>query len=369
MQQATTLNGQELELFRIGNYGAKGNYTAADMQELVANYSAAGEVPITIGHPAKDDEFAYGWLKSVRFSGDTLYGTPGEVAPELDDLAKPPAKIKHRSVAFFPPSQVGGKKRLRHVAFLGAVPPHVQGLKPAKFSSEAYEEFQFSEGIEMDEAQKQEQMKKTVGEEIRAFFSSFGGSEKPAAVDQAKLTADVTAAVEAKFAAQLEVEKTAREAVVLEFSTFKKANVTTISQARADKAVSDLKANGAWVPAYDKLGVSQLFSALAGHEETITFSDAENKEQKPDLLTAATTVFSAVGRIVPAGAVVKPATAQTAAAPAQVNGTDVDPDSATFSAMVTTRATEKSIPWTEAYKELSAEGKRPVTGSAAAGAV
>jgi hypothetical protein len=43
----TTLNGQWMEVFRAGDYGAKGKFSAADLDKIVANYDPAKhEAPV-----------------------------------------------------------------------------------------------------------------------------------------------------------------------------------------------------------------------------------------------------------------------------------------------------------------------------------
>ena len=360
MSTPASLNGQELELFRVGNYGAKGNYSAADLQDLAARYSSSDQAAITIGHPASDSEPAFGWIKSVRFAGDKLLGTPGEVVPHIDSLVQAGA-YKHRSIGLS--RGTDGKLRLRHVALLGAVPPAVQGLAPAHFSNDPFQEFAL-EGDGMAD----EQIDQKVEAGITRFFSNlFGKKPEAGTVDEQALESRL----EAKFSAQLAQERTARQAVEQQFADHKKATVTSAAQARAQQAVVDLKTSGHWVPAYDAIGVPAIFSALAETPQEITFSDKDGKEVKTDLLSAFSGVLTKVGKIVPAGQVfsVQQGQAAQAGATPEANGIDVDASSVSFSDMVTQRSTEKNIPYTEAYKQLVAEGKKPAAGSAAAGAV
>lgn len=83
------------------------------------------EPPIVIGHP-KNNNPAFGWVKELKKIGNTLYAKFKDVVPEFEDLVRK-GLFKKRSVAFYPDGS------LRHVGFLGAVPPAVKGLTDLKF--------------------------------------------------------------------------------------------------------------------------------------------------------------------------------------------------------------------------------------------
>ena len=90
------------------------------------------EPPLTKGHP-KDDAPAYGWvdgLKKVARDGkNVLMAKFKNVVPEFEDAVKN-ERYKKRSASFYPDG------RLRHVGFLGAVPPAVKGLADLSFSDD-----------------------------------------------------------------------------------------------------------------------------------------------------------------------------------------------------------------------------------------
>jgi hypothetical protein len=52
-----------------------------------------------------------------------------------------------------------GSLKLRHVGFLGAVPPEVKGLRDVKFAEAGFQTFEFSEEEEMNE----DEMNRTFG--------------------------------------------------------------------------------------------------------------------------------------------------------------------------------------------------------------
>ncbi|MEM1542875.1 MAG: hypothetical protein QXV82_09630 [Ignisphaera sp.] len=113
----------EIELVRAGTFGGV-TVTPGDLQELVSTFK--GEVPITLGHSLADFMPAFGWVRSVKLKGDSLWG---EV--ELNDLLKSAFEqglYKKWSVGIRRDPETG-KKYLHHVAFLGAVPPKIKDLK------------------------------------------------------------------------------------------------------------------------------------------------------------------------------------------------------------------------------------------------
>jgi len=90
------------------------------------------EPPLVKGHP-KDDAPAYGWVdglkKIARDGKNVLMAKFRNVVPEFEDAVKG-ERYKKRSTSFYPDG------RLRHVGFLGAVPPAVKGLADLSFSDD-----------------------------------------------------------------------------------------------------------------------------------------------------------------------------------------------------------------------------------------
>lgn len=133
-----------IELFEAGtrtdSAGRTATWTTDDLDQMVANHSAATAAPIVIGHP-KDDasSFAYGWTDQVKRVGNKLLGKFAQVDPGFEQLIKD-GKLKNRSIRILK-GATGFK--LGHVGWLGATPPAVSGLKPVEFAS-ADEVFDFS---------------------------------------------------------------------------------------------------------------------------------------------------------------------------------------------------------------------------------
>lgn len=112
------------------------------IDKAIAKFNAAvHEPPACIGHP-KDDAPAYGWVKGLKKGADKL-GTLllaqfGQVEPTFGTMVKD-GRLKKRSAAFYPDGT------LRHVAFLGAMPPAVKGLPDVAFAEGDAASFEFSD--------------------------------------------------------------------------------------------------------------------------------------------------------------------------------------------------------------------------------
>lgn len=131
-----------IEIFRAGTHiddaGMAHHFSEADLAGMATSYDPAlREAPLTVGHP-KDNLPAYGWVKAVTRTPDgTLVITPHQVDPQFAEMVRA-KRFKKRSASFYSPQSPNnptpGKWYLRHVAFLGAQPPAVAGLKDIQFA-------------------------------------------------------------------------------------------------------------------------------------------------------------------------------------------------------------------------------------------
>lgn len=113
-------------------------FTEADLDGMATSYDpAVREAPLCIGHP-QDNLPAYGWVKTVacNAAGALTIDTHG-VEPQFAEMVAA-GRFKKRSASFYPPQSPAnptpGRWYLRHVAFLGAQPPAIAGLKDIQFS-------------------------------------------------------------------------------------------------------------------------------------------------------------------------------------------------------------------------------------------
>jgi len=122
-----------VEIFRTGEHtDSAGNikkWTEEDLDQITARYNPAEhEAPVVIGHPVGNAP-AFGWVEAVRREGQFLYAKFKNLVPEFVDMVKK-GLFKKRSMSVY---QDG---TLRHIGFLGAMPPAVKGLADIKFEAE-----------------------------------------------------------------------------------------------------------------------------------------------------------------------------------------------------------------------------------------
>lgn len=130
-----------LHIFKPGRQtalsGAVLDFSESDLAASARAYDPAlHEAPIVVGHP-KLDAPAYGWVKSLAAGGDGLNAEPHQVDAAFAELVAA-GRFKKISASFYLPdasnNPVPGVYYLRHVGFLGAMPPAVKGLKHAEFA-------------------------------------------------------------------------------------------------------------------------------------------------------------------------------------------------------------------------------------------
>lgn len=141
------------EIFKSGTHvdsaGKEHTYSDADLDTIAANYNPQhNEAPLVIGHP-KTNEPAYGWVGEVKRFGSSLFAKAKSIVPEFEQSIKD-GLFKKRSIA------LNKDMSLRHVGFLGAVPPAVAGMKDLDFSADA--ETQTFEISEFADVEKEDEL-------------------------------------------------------------------------------------------------------------------------------------------------------------------------------------------------------------------
>ena len=130
-----------IEIFKAGKrpdaHGTVVEITPADLQQAVDAYDVAYyEAPAVIGHP-KMDAPAYAWVKGLQLDGDVLKAELDQIHPEFAEMVAD-GRFKKVSASFYlansPDNPKQGSLYLRHVGFLGAMPPAVKGLRNPEFS-------------------------------------------------------------------------------------------------------------------------------------------------------------------------------------------------------------------------------------------
>lgn len=199
----------QIEIFRAGRHvddaGNAHDFSEADVAAIAARYNPAlREAPLTVGHPASNLP-AYGWVKGLAAPAGVLTMNSHQVEPQFAEMVQA-GRFKKRSASFYPPTHPSnpapGQWYLRHVAFLGAQPPAVPGLKDIQFAEgDADGAVCFSEAV-LNPSTHQE--KTTMDEETKARLAKAEAEAKAALEAQAAAEAATKAAQEqlAQFAEQ-----------------------------------------------------------------------------------------------------------------------------------------------------------------------
>lgn len=204
-----------IEVFKTGRHTAMNgetlNFTRAELRDIAKSYNPqTHEAPIVVGHPAHDAA-AFGWVKGVRVTagGDRLEVDTRQVDPTFAEGVKA-GRYKKVSISLYKPTDPAnphpGKFSLRHVGFLGAMPPAVKGLKQVAFAGNT------NDAVTIDFAASD------FGGKLRAITDKFksllaGLSESPA--DAASLEAELealTAEAEAEPAGAIDADMAAEVA-------------------------------------------------------------------------------------------------------------------------------------------------------------
>ena len=288
-----TLNGSWIEVFRAGDYGDRGRWTAQDLDRLVAAYDTRLQpAPVVVGHP-KTDSPAYGWVARLRRAGQSLWAQLEKVDKGFESLLRD-GRFRQRSVALYRHFAPAGGPYLRHIGFLGAQPPAVKGLAPVRFFSGVTEPATliFTESLRADsehtsstEVPMPESNLQKLFDHISGFFTetplTLAGNDNDAGAGlPAELSADLSAeAVRTGMAGSGEEAHSDSSSDVparlaeLEsrLDELTAAPVTpvppqpTAATTEVNAFVESLRAAGKFPPAFDRLGVADFLHHLAAH--------------------------------------------------------------------------------------------------------
>lgn len=101
-------------------------WTVDDLDRIVNSFNPSfHEPPLVIGHPS-DNAPAFGWVAGIKRIGADLYLQYKDVAAEFKEWTRKKL-YKKKSIAVYPDGS------LRHVGYLGAMPPAIKGLPDFAF--------------------------------------------------------------------------------------------------------------------------------------------------------------------------------------------------------------------------------------------
>lgn len=306
-----------LHIFRSGKHTAT-NGTSYDFgDEVLAAIAAAydpakHEAPLVVGHPKHDDP-AYGWVKSLSFADGNLEAEPAKVDPQFAEMVGA-ERFKKISASFYPPAHASnptpGAWYLRHVGFLGAMPPAVKGLRSASFNEAEEGVVSFGDWADMqnaslwrglrdwiiskfglDEADKvlpdyavtsltEEAVRQP--EVVQTAMLSYSESAATAATTEG----DAMSTAEKARLAALETENAALKSAQVQFAEREAAVATREAAARAAEIaefVEGLATSGKILPK-DKPGLTAYLAAANANPSAtsvIEFGEGTDKQSKP----------------------------------------------------------------------------------------
>jgi hypothetical protein len=150
---------KQIQIFKPGKHtamsGAALSFSETDLAATAKAYDPAKhEAPLVCGHPAHDDP-AYGWVGSLSFADGALEADTTQVDTAFAEMVTK-GSFKKISASFYSPDSpsnpVPGVYYLRHVGFLGAMPPAVKGLRNPSFADAEQGVVEFSEWDDVDNA-------------------------------------------------------------------------------------------------------------------------------------------------------------------------------------------------------------------------
>ncbi|MFW5920369.1 MAG: peptidase [Polyangiales bacterium] len=127
---------QTLQIFQPGRHVAASgeaiSFTDEQLRTAAAAYDPAlHEAPIVVGHP-RDDAPAFGWVRSLAYNDGSLEAEPHQLDADFRENVRA-GRYKKISASFYrpdaPANPAPGTFYLRHVGFLGAMPPSVKGMR------------------------------------------------------------------------------------------------------------------------------------------------------------------------------------------------------------------------------------------------
>jgi hypothetical protein len=322
---AATLTGAAglagwIEVFKAGSHidasGKPCTFTQGDLDQMVTNH-ALGAAPAVLGHP-KHDAPAYAWVGEYKRDGDTLFAKFKDINPAFQKGVADGA-YRNRSVSVYPDKKCGW--RVRHVGWLGAAAPAIDGLAPCEFAAPDAECLEFAapgyslvwglesaarlmrklrdqmiakDGLEAADATlpqwEIDSMNESVtaartqfndeaqddAEAVPAYFNQPGDPDMPftqADLDKARTDGEAAAKATADAAAALAT--TNFTAAQTELATLRKERQTE----RIDAQIKGWKETGVILPA-DEPGLRQYMARLEDAGQEFTFSKAEGGEDK-----------------------------------------------------------------------------------------
>lgn len=202
-QPSATMTGLAgwVEVFKAGDHiDSKGrpiSFSVSDLDQMVTNHQL-GSAPAVVGHPT-DKAPAYAWTDGLKRVGDCLFAKFRDINPAFESAVK--AKTyPNRSLSTFKDKAHGW--RVRHVGWLGGVPPAIDGLAPVEFAAAEDEVFEFATATESLVWGRE-----SVGRLLRGLREHIVAKEGIEAADDVLPTWQIDSVVESANAARTQLQE------------------------------------------------------------------------------------------------------------------------------------------------------------------
>ena len=290
-----------IEILKAGTHTASSGekVTIGDgyLRGLAKSYDTSRhEAPLVLGHPA-DNSPALGWTEGLKVEGGKLLAKvkPAESLREWvrDGLFKKVSASIYQDLD-------GRGPYLRHIGFLGATPPSVKGLSPfafddgdavwVEFGGSADQPINRSTEDDMDES-KFRQLLTEFTEKITTGISAVLG-RKPADAagggdDVGRQVAEAVKTATADLTKNFTEQLAAVKKDLGEESKKRTAAEEAHRQAGIRSFADKLKAEGRWVPAFEKMHLVEFMESLPSGEGSpvIEFSEIKTEDGKTTTTT------------------------------------------------------------------------------------
>ncbi|MBL8351206.1 MAG: peptidase [Burkholderiaceae bacterium] len=264
----TSRPADSIQCFKPGRHvalsGAMLEFAAADLEATARAYDPAKhEAPLVVGHPATDAP-AYGWVGALAHEDGALEAKPRQVNAEFAEMVNDGA-FKKVSAAFWSPDAPGnpvpGVFYLRHVGFLGAAAPAVQGLRTPQFAGG-------DEGVVMFASEWDDVNNATLWRMLRDWLlGKFGQDEADRAVP-AYLVASVEQGAQQELNEALNTTESASAAPAFAQPKTETATVTPAEAAALEAENTRLRQQLA-----DQAAANRKARLDAAHADTVAFAD------------------------------------------------------------------------------------------------
>lgn len=300
-----------IEIFKIGKHTATNGQTLPFDETMLAD-AVKGydpklhEAPVVVGHP-KDNHPAFGWIDHLELKDGVVLAHPKQVDADFAELVEQ-GKYKKRSASWYLPDSPNNPKPgtlyLRHVGFLGAMPPALKGLKDVQFNEAEQGVVEFSdvspwvfsslaatlrrwrekmiakEGIEEADkmipsyeidvlSEEAEKLRQERNKELEKAMPNF--SEPPK--QDSTMTPEQIAALQAEIAALK-----AKEVNFSESEKAIKQREVALAKREIGLQVDDLIKQGKVLPA-QKVGLVEFMASLDGSTLTVEFGEGEQAKK------------------------------------------------------------------------------------------